>query len=103
MNITGEEILPSNQQQIIEQSRFIYSPLGKAFEKQIKTMKNQGKKQVDALKALKPKTIESGSDNKPIITKEVYDKILEEKMNEITEMSDKIDFNNLTYKVIPIQ
>ena len=66
-------------------------------------MKNQGKKQVDALKALEPKTIESGSDNKPIITKEVYDKILEEKMNEITEMSDKIDFNNLTYKVIPIQ
>ena len=103
MNITGEEILPSNQQQIIEQSRFIYSPLGKAFEKQIKTMKNQGKKQVDALKALEPKTIESGSDNKPIITKEVYDKILKEKMNEITEMSDKIDFNNLTYKVIPIQ
>ena len=31
--LTGEDILPSNQQQIIEQARFIYSPLGKAFEK----------------------------------------------------------------------
>ena len=31
--LTGEEILPSNQQQIIEQSNFTYSPLGKAFEK----------------------------------------------------------------------
>ena len=30
--LTGEEILPSNQQQIIEQAKFAYSPLGKAFE-----------------------------------------------------------------------
>ena len=42
--VTGEDILPSNQQQIIEQARFIYSPLGKAFEKQIKTIEDQGKK-----------------------------------------------------------
>ena len=53
--LTGEDILPSNQQQIIEQAKFTYSPLGKAFEKQIKTIENQGKKQVDALENLKPK------------------------------------------------
>ena len=53
--LTGEDMLPSNQQQIIEQARFTYSSLGKAFEKQIKTIENQGKKQVDALKRLKPK------------------------------------------------
>ena len=35
--LTGEDILPSNQQQIIEQGKFIYSPSGKAFEKQTKT------------------------------------------------------------------
>ena len=35
---TGEEILPSNQKQIIEQAKFTYSPLGKAFEKQTKTI-----------------------------------------------------------------
>ena len=40
--LTGEDILPSNQQQIIEQGRFTYSPLGKAFEKQIKTTEDQG-------------------------------------------------------------
>ena len=28
--LTGEEILPSNQQQITEQAKFIYSPSGKA-------------------------------------------------------------------------
>ena len=37
-------MLPSNQQQVIEQAKFTYSPLGKGFEKQIKTIKNQGQK-----------------------------------------------------------
>ena len=41
--LTGEDILPSNQQQIIEQARFTYSSLGKAFEKQIKTIEDQGR------------------------------------------------------------
>ena len=41
--LTGEDILPSNQQQIIEQTKFTHSPLGKAFEKQIKTIEDQGK------------------------------------------------------------
>ena len=45
--LTGEEILPSNQKQIIEQAKFTYSPLGKAFEKQIKAIEDQGKKQVE--------------------------------------------------------
>ena len=39
-NLTGKEILPSNQQQIIEQAKFTYSPLGKAFEKQTKTIED---------------------------------------------------------------
>ena len=30
--VTGKEILPSNQKQIIEQVKFTYSSLGKAFE-----------------------------------------------------------------------
>ena len=36
--LTGE-ILSSNQKQIIEQAKFTYSPLGKAFEKQVKQLK----------------------------------------------------------------
>ena len=36
--LTGEDILPSNQQHIIEQTKFTYSPLGKALDKQIKTI-----------------------------------------------------------------
>ena len=41
--LTGEEILPSNQQQIIEQAKSTYFPLGKAFEKQTKTIEDQEK------------------------------------------------------------
>ena len=65
--LTGEDILPSNQQQMIEQARFNYSPLGKAFEKQAKTIEDQGQKQINALKVLKPKAVESEC-NKPVIT-----------------------------------
>ena len=72
-------ILPRNQQQIIEQAKFTYSPLGKAFEKQTKT--------IDALKA-----IEHGSNNKCTITKESYDDILEERMDEILTMGRETDY-----------
>ena len=64
--LAGEDILPSTQQQIIEQTKFTYSPLGKAFDKQIKTIEDQGKKQVDAFNTLK-------SDNKITIKKYTYD------------------------------
>ena len=64
--LTGEDILPSTQQQIIEQTKFTYSPLGRAFDKQIKTIEDQGKKQVNALNTLK-------SDNKITIKKYTYD------------------------------
>ena len=45
--------MPSNQSRLIEEAKFIYYDLGKAFEKQLKTTEDQGIKQVEALKALK--------------------------------------------------
>ena len=65
--LIGEDILPSNQQQIIEQAKFTYSHLGKAFGKQTKTIEDQGEKQVNALKDLRLKAIESESNNKQSI------------------------------------
>ena len=47
--LTGEDILPSSNQQVFEQARFTYSPLGKALEKQIKTIEDQGEKQIKAI------------------------------------------------------
>ena len=43
--LTGGEILSCYQSQIIEQDKFTYSSLGKAFEKQIKTIEDVGEKQ----------------------------------------------------------
>ena len=41
--LAGEEILPSTQQQIIEQAKFTYFLLGKSFEKQNKIIKTKEK------------------------------------------------------------
>ena len=70
--LTGKDLLPSSQQQIIEQTRFTYSPLGKAFERQMKLIEDKGQKQIDPLKDLKPKEqtkpIEDKSNNQPKAT-----------------------------------
>ena len=40
--LTG--VLPSNQSRIIKEAKLTYSPLGKVFQKQIKTIEDQGSK-----------------------------------------------------------
>ena len=49
---------------MIEQAKFAYSPLGKVFEKQTETIKDQVEKQVEALEVLK--TEETKEDRKSI-------------------------------------
>ena len=96
--LTGEDILPSNQQQIIEQAKFTYSPLGKAFEKQIKTIEDQGKKQVDALKLLEPKeqTIptEDKSNNQSKATI-IFIDLIDKRKKMMRELHDSVHYNNL--------
>ena len=46
--LTGEEIIPSNQKQMIQQGKFTQFPLGKTFEKEIKTIEDQLEKQIKA-------------------------------------------------------
>ena len=41
--LTGEEILLPDQSLVIEKGNFICYPLGKAFEKEIRTIEGQGK------------------------------------------------------------
>ena len=99
--LTGEDILPSNQQQIIEQTKFTYSPLGKDFNKQIKTIEDHGKKQVEALENLKP-TEESKAikydDNESLEQKqETYNKLFDKKLDEMQELSREMDYKNLNY------
>ena len=98
--LTGKDILPSNQQQIIGQARFTYSSMGKAFEKQIKTIEDQGQKQVDALESLKTKeqTKAITYDDESLEQKEEsHNKLFDEKLDEIQELSREIDYKNLNY------
>ena len=76
--------MPSNLKQITEEVIFTYSPLGKAFEKQIKaTEEDQGQKQVDALKSLK------SSDKRLPLTKDFKSK--ERLYPEIIDETERIE------------
>ena len=46
---------------------------------------------------LGPKSIESKSNNKPLISKGIYNKILDERMDETLKMSREISFNDLSF------
>ena len=49
--LTDEEILSSNKKQMIEQSKFTYSPLTNIFEKQRKIIEDQKEKQIKAIQS----------------------------------------------------
>ena len=72
------------------------------FEKRTKAIEDQGQKQVDNLKNLKPKKLEAIKDNKCDDNKkllkynEVFNELSNERIVEIYNMSKQIDFNNLT-------
>ena len=95
--VTSEEILPSNQQQILEQAKFTYFPLGKAFGKQIKTIENQEKKQVDALKSLESSDKQLPS-IKYFISKERLNPEIGDEIEKIEEEERKADRSKMIYK-----
>ena len=74
--------MPSNQQQIIEQAKFTYSPLVKAFEKQTKTIEDQGEKQIKAVQ-----------DKRPIKSIEKF--TYEESFEKINNLDKKVDIYHL--------
>ena len=87
--LTGEEILPSNQQQIIEKAKFTYSLLGKAFEKQTKTIEEQGEKQ---LKAINDSTI------KKYIPEIILNDEAKKELDKISEIEKNVNREKLVYK-----
>ena len=101
--LTGEDILPCNQQQIIEQARFTYSLLGKTFEKQIKTIKGQRQKQVDCLKVL-----ESKEQTKPIQNKAnnhskariIFNGLITKRKKIVSELHDSVYYDNLKFDYV---
>ena len=102
--LTGQEILPSTQKQIIEQDKLNYSPLEKAFEKQTKTIKDQGEKQIKAFQDKRPiKSIKKFTydiNDSPIVLKEkeIYNKLSEQSFDKINDLDKKVDTNKLVFK-----
>ena len=104
--LTNEEILPSDQSRIIEQTKFTYSLLVKIFEKQIES---QGKKQIKAIEEHGKQPVESNTFNKkfdydtarysPTLSKqkEVFNKFIDERYDKILELSKKNIHDDLTY------
>ena len=92
-----------NQQQIIEQTKFTYFPLGKAFDKRIKTIEDQGKKQVDALEKLKPK-----EETKPIKYKPnnqsrtaiIFNDLINKRKELMNKLYASVDYNNLKFEYV---
>ena len=96
--LTGEEILPSNQQQIIEQAKFTYSPLGKAFEKQTKTIKDQGEKQIKATQDNKKQLTNTQEVTiKNIIPENILNEALKE-IDKISEIEKTVHREKLVYR-----
>ena len=94
--LTGQDIIPFNEQQIIEQAKFTYSPLVKTFEKQIKTTKDQGQKQVEALNTLKSNnqlTIEDMIPKNALNNDEA-----KKELDKIKEIEKNVDREKLVYK-----
>ena len=101
--LTGKKILPSIQQQIIEQDKFTYFPLRKAFEKQIIAIEDQGERQVKVLKDLKDhnKQLANYYEDKLLISKEreIFKSIYNKRRDKIKKLSKKID-NNLVFTTL---
>ena len=101
--LTGEEILPYNQQQIIEQAKFTYSPFGKAFEKQTKTTEDKIEKQIKVIQDNRKQLISDDDyKNKLLISKEreIFKDIYNKRLDKIEELNIKIDYDNLKYVVV---
>ena len=77
--------------------------MGKTFEKQIKTIEDQGKKQVDALENLKPKEetkpIEDKSNNQSKATI-IFNDLINKRKKIMSELHDSVDYNNLKFEYV---
>ena len=89
-------MIPSNQQQVIEQAKFTYSPLGKDLEKQIKAVEDQGQRQIKTIQnqgeinAIKKYSFDN--ENTPLISeqKELFNELVNKRFEEIANLDKKI-------------
>ena len=102
--LTGEEILASNQQQIIDQAKFTYSPLGKALEKQLETIEDQGEKQIKAIqdqgqvKIIKKYSYDAEDTSFISRQKKIFNELVDERREKIVDLVEKVNSDDLIYR-----
>ena len=94
--LTGEEILSSNQKKIIEQTKLIYSPLGKLLKKKLKKSKVKEKIKLNQL------VHDYDYKDKLLISKEqeIFKNIYNKRIDKIKELTEKMYDNNLVFATI---
>ena len=89
---------------MIEEAKFTCSPLGEAFEKQIKTTEDQGKKQIKSIqnqgqmKTIKKYTYDYKDSPLTSKQKEIFNKLVDERLDEITKLDEKVIHDDLIYR-----
>ena len=90
--LIDEEILPFNQRKIIEQAKFAYSPLGKAFVKQTE-------KQVDFINSLHiSNNKDESKQTESILIQNLMNDFIRAKLKEIVKLQDVVKKDDLNYK-----
>ena len=100
--LKSEEILPLDQRRVIGQAKFIYTPLGKAFEKQTKTIEDQGEKQIKAIKENKKQLYNKQPDNTELLfskEREIFKNIFNKRHGGIDELSNTTDYGELKFMI----
>ena len=80
---------------LIEHAKLTYSPLSKAFEKQIKTIEDQGIKQVEALEALRPEENQELESIEGLFPKNMRNNEIKNEIDEIKKWEEKIKRKDL--------
>ena len=88
--LTGGEILPPDRRRVIEQVKFTYSPLGKAFEKQTK--------QLEALEVLDPGKSQKLNSIERLFSKEMRNDKIKNQIEEIKKSEGKYKQNYWKYE-----
>ena len=79
--------------------------MGKAFEKETKTIEEQGEKQIKAIQDNKEQSVSIKNydyKDKLLLKKEreIFKKNYNDRLNQIEYLNDKVDYDNLKYTVI---
>ena len=78
--------------------------MGKAFEKQTKTIEDQGEKQIKAIQDYKQLVNINNEEYKDELLlskeREIFKDIYNKRLDKLVELNNKIDYNNLKYIVV---